>query len=58
MFKIETQLSAVKSYVSCEISSLHSKIERISQSLQVILKESQERKTKTNEIFHQNMTIL
>lgn len=33
--KIMAQLSALKSYVSCEISSLHSKIESIQQSLQV-----------------------
>ena len=32
---IEAQLSALKSYASCEISFLHSKIESISQNLQV-----------------------
>ena len=32
LFQIEAQLSALKSYVSCEISSSHSKIESISQS--------------------------
>ena len=57
-FQIEAQLSALKSYVNCEISSLHSKIESISQSLQVTLKVFQERENKTNEIFHQNMTFL
>ena len=57
LFQIEAQLSALKSYVSCEISSLHSKIESIWQSLQVTLKVFQERK-KNNEIFHQNMTFL
>ena len=56
--KIEARLSALKSNVSCEISSLHSKIELISQSLQITLKVFQERETKTNEIFHQNMTFL
>ena len=44
--------------MSCKIFSLHSKIESISQSLQVTLKVFQERETKTNEIFHQNMTFL
>ena len=34
VFKIKAQLSALKSYVSCQISSFHSKIESISQSLQ------------------------
>ena len=58
LFQIEAQLSALKSYVNCEISSLHSKIESISQSLQVTLKVFQERESKTNEIFHQNMTFL
>ena len=58
LLKIEARLSALKSYVSCEISSLHSKIESISQSLQVTLKAFQEGKTKTNEIFHQNTTFL
>ena len=59
LFKIEAQLSALKSYVSCDISSLlHSKIESISQSLQVTLKVFQQRETKTNEFFHQNMTFL
>lgn len=43
--KIEAQLSALKSYVSCEISSLHSKIKSILRSLQVTLKLFQERKT-------------
>ena len=33
LFQIEAQLSALKSYVNCEISSLHSKIESISQSI-------------------------
>ena len=37
---------------------MHSKIESISQSLQVTLKVFQERESKTNEIFHQNMTFL
>ena len=55
--KIEAQLSTLRSYVSCEISSLHSKKESISQSLQENLKAFQERGTKTNEIFHQNMTF-
>ena len=58
LFQIEAQLSALKSYVNCEISSLHFKIESISQSLQVTLKVFQERENKTNEIFHQNMTFL
>ena len=58
LFQIEAQLSALKSYVSCEIYSLHSKIESISQSLQVTLKVFQEIENKTNEIFHQNMTFL
>ena len=58
LFPIEAQLSALKSYVNCEISSLHSKIESVSQSLQVTLKLFQERANKTNEIFHQNMTFL
>ena len=58
LFKIEAQLSSLKSYVSCEIFSLYSQIKSISQSLQVILKVFQERETKTNEIFHQNMTFL
>ena len=49
--KIEVLLSALKSYVSCEISSLHSKVESISQSLKVTVKVYQERETKTNEIF-------
>ena len=53
-FKIEAQLSTLESYVSYEISSSHSKIESISQSLQVF----QDRETKTNEIFHQNMNFL
>ena len=44
--------------MSCEISSHHSKIESISQSLQVTLKLFQERETKTNQIFDQNMTFL
>ena len=44
--------------MSCEISSLHSKIGPISQSLQVTLKVFQERETKTNKIFRQNMTFL
>ena len=35
--KIEAQLSAFKSYVTCEIFSSHSKIESISQSLPVTL---------------------
>ena len=51
-------MSGLKSYVSCEISSVHSKIEPISQSLQVSLKVFQERETKTNDIFHQNITFL
>ena len=55
---VETQLSALKSYVSCKISSLHSKeVESISQSLKVTLKVFQERETKTNEILKQNMTF-
>ena len=58
LFQIECQLSALKSYTNCEISSLHCKIESISQSLQVTLKVFQERENKTNEIFHQNMTFL
>ena len=59
LFKIEAQLSSLKSYVSCEIFSLYSQIKSISQvSLQVILKVFQERETKINEIFHQNMTFL
>ena len=58
LFQIEAQLSALKSYVNCEISSLHSKIESISQGLQVTLKVFQERENKTNEIFDQNMTFL
>ena len=37
---------------------MHSKIESISQSLQLTLKVFQERENKTNEIFHQNMTFL
>ena len=49
--KIEAQLLALKSYVSCEMSSLHSKIESISQRLHVTLKISYEGETKTNEIF-------
>ena len=36
-FKVEAQLSALKSYVNCKISSLHSKIESVLQSLQVTL---------------------
>ena len=56
--KIEARLSALKSYVSCEIFSSHSKIESISQSLQeVTQKLFQERETTTNEIFHQNKTF-
>ena len=58
VFKIKAQLSALKSYVSCQISSFHYKIESISQSLQVTLEVFQEREAKTNEIFHQNMTFL
>ena len=58
LFQIEAQLPALKSYVSCKISSLHFKIESILQSLQVTLKVFQERENKTNEIFHQNMTFL
>ena len=58
LFQIEAQLSALRSYVNCEITSLHSKIESISQSLQITLKVFQERENKTNEIFHQNMTFL
>lgn len=38
--------------------SLHSKLESISQSLQVILKMFQEREIKTNETFHQSITFL
>ena len=37
---------------------MHSKTESISQSLQVTLKVFQERENKTNEMFHQNTTIL
>ena len=58
LFQIEAELSALKSYVNCKISSFHSKIESISLSLQVTLKVFQERENKTNEIFHQNMTCL
>ena len=36
-FKVEAQLSAFKSYLNCKISSLHSKIELVLQSLQVTL---------------------
>ena len=50
-FKIETQLSALKSFVSCEMSSLHSKIESISQSLLVTLKVFQEEKPKLMNFF-------
>ena len=44
--------------MSCEISSLHSKIESIRQSLQVTLKVFEKREAKTNEIFHQHMIFL
>ena len=58
LFQIEVKLSALKSYVSCEIASLHSKIESILQSLQVTLEVFQERGKKTNEFFHQNLMFL
>ena len=51
-------MSALESYVCCEISSSHSRKESISQSLQVTLKVFQEKETKTNAIFHQNSTFL
>ena len=56
--KTEAQLTALKSYVSCKISSFHSKTEYILQRLQVTLKEFQEKETKTNKNFHQNTTFL
>ena len=56
--KIEAQLTALKSYVNCKISSLHWKIESVSQSLHNTLKVFQERETKTNEMLHQNTTFI
>ena len=56
--KIEAHLSVLKSCVICEIFSSGSKIESISQNLQVTSKIFQERETKTNDIFHQNRTFL
>ena len=44
LFQIEVELSALKSYVNCKISSFHSKIESISQSLQVTQSISGKRK--------------
>ena len=51
-------MTALKSYENCEISFLHSKIELILQILQETLEVFPERETKTNEMFHQNMTFL
>ena len=56
--KIDVHLFVLKSCVVCEIFSSDSKIESISQNLQVTLKIFQEKETKTNEIFHQNRIFL
>ena len=55
---IENSLSAFKSYVSCEISSFHFEPKSISQTLEKTVKKFQERDTKPNKIFHQNMILL
>ena len=53
MLKIEAQLSALKSYVDCEVSTLTSKIDAFSDSIKHALADLQKRESK-----HANTDLL
>ena len=56
--KLEAQLSAIKSYVNCEVSILTNKIESISNDFEKRIKNFQGKEKSKIEILQQNMTFL
>ena len=60
MWKIEVQLSVLKSYVDCELSTLTSKIDTISDALKKALANLQKRESNyaNTDLLQQNITSL
>ena len=56
--KLEAQLSAVKSYVNCEVSILTNKIESISNDFEQRINNLLGKEKSKLEILQQNMTLL
>ena len=56
--KLEAQLSAVKSYVNCEVSILTNKIENISNEFEKKINTLLGKENNKLEILQQNMTLL